>query len=65
MWLWLAKNLEHVFIRHSYEFNNIPKKRKYLYSIKNNYSEKRNSINSNLNNNKTIIEKEKEKKIMN
>ena len=59
---YLIQNLEHVFIRHSYEFNNIPKKRKYLYSIKNNYSEKRNSINSNLNNNKTIIEKEKEKK---
>jgi len=59
---YLIQNLEHVFIRHSYEFNNIPKKRKYLYSIKNNYSEKRNSINSNLNNNKAIIEKEKEKK---
>ena len=50
---YLIQNLEHVFIRHSYKFNNIIQKRKYLYSIKNNYNEKRNSINAN---NKIIIE---------
>ena len=57
---YLIQNLEHVFIRHSYKFNNIPQKRKYLYSLKNNYYEKKNSINININN-KNIIEKEKEK----
>ena len=50
---YLIQNLEHVFIRHSYKFNNIIQKRKYLYSIKNNYNEKRNSINAN---NKIVIE---------
>ena len=44
----LIQNSDHVFIRHSYNLNNIPQKRIYLYKniLKDTYS-KRNSIDNN------------------